>query len=71
MVKKQVKNSIITTTYANVAKPMNNSTQNQRMTYYEMINQIKVLKMPIELLRENWTNLTNKPHIKPDSKKNP
>ena len=66
--RKLVENSVVTITYANVAKPTNNSTQNQGMTCHEMI--IKELKTLIELLREILTNLTIKPHAKPDPKKN-
>ena len=55
-------NLVVTTTYANVAKSTNNSTQNQGMTHYEMINLIKELKTLRELLRESLNNLTTKPH---------
>ena len=36
--RKLVENSVVTTTYTNVVKPTNNSTQNKGMTHYEMIN---------------------------------
>ena len=55
----------------NTAKPTNNSTQNQgMMTHCNMINLIKELKTLFELLRESLTNLTTKPHVEPDPKKN-
>ena len=60
-----------THTYANIAKPTNNSTQTQgMMTHFDMINLIKELKTLLELLRESLTNLTTKPHAGPDLKKN-
>ena len=34
----EVENSIVSTTCANKAKPTNNSSQNQGMTHYDMIN---------------------------------
>ena len=40
------------------------------MTHFDMINQIKELKILLELLRESLTNLTTKPHAGPDPKKN-
>ena len=67
--KKLVKNSVITT-YANVAKLTNNSTQNQRIIHYKMINLIKELKTLIELLRESLTLDLVQPHAKPDPMKN-
>ena len=67
--RKVIKNSLATSTYANIAKPTNNSTQNQvMMTYYDMINLIKELKTLLELQRENLTNLTAKPHSGSDLK---
>ena len=39
--RKLVEKSVVTTTYANAAKPNNSSTQNQGITQYEMINLIK------------------------------
>ena len=69
--RKFIENSLTTTTYANIAKPTNNSTQNQgMMTHFDMINLINKLKTLLELLRENLTNLTIKPHAGPDPKKN-
>ena len=54
-------------TYASIAKPTNNSTQNQgMMTHFDIINLIKELKTQLELLRESLTNLTTKPHAGPD-----
>ena len=63
--RKLVENSVVTTTYANIAKPANNSTQNLGVTHHEIINLIKELKALIELLRESLTNLTTKPHAEP------
>ena len=63
--RKLVRNSVVTTTYTNVTKPVNNSTQNQGMTHNEMINLIKELKTLIELLRESVTNLITKTHAEP------
>ena len=58
---KFIENSLATTTYANIAKLTNNSTQNQgMMTHFDMINLIKGLKTLLELLRESLTNLTTK-----------
>ena len=55
--RKFIENSLSTTTYANIAKPTNNSTQNQgMMTHFNMINLIKELKTLLELLRESLTN---------------
>ena len=68
--RKFVKNDVVTITYANVAKLTKNSTENQRMTYYKMINLIKELKTLIELRREKLTDLTTKPHAEPNPKKN-
>ena len=69
--KKFIENSLATPTNANIAKPTNNSTQNQRMmTHFDMINLIKELKTLLELLRESLTNLTTKSHAEPDPKKN-
>ena len=69
--RKFIENSLATTTYANIAKPTNNSTQNQgMMTHFDMINLIKELKTLLELLRESLTNLTTKPHAGPDPKNN-
>ena len=68
--RKFIENSLVTTIYANIAKPTNNSTQNQGMTHFHMRNLIKELKTLLELLRENLTNLTTKPHAEPDPKKN-
>ena len=68
--RKLIENSVVSATYANVAKPVNNSTKNQEMIHYEMINLIKELKTLIELLRESLTNLISKPHTEPDPKKN-
>ena len=57
--KKFIENSLATTTYANIAKPTNNSTQNQgMMTHFDIINLIKELKTLFELWRKNLTNLT-------------
>ena len=70
VVRKLVENSVVTTTYAKVAKPTNNSSQNQGMTYYKMTNWIKELKTLTELLRENLTKLTSRPHAETDPKKN-
>ena len=67
--KKLVRNSVVTT-YTNVAKPVNNPTQNQGMTHHQMINLIKELRILIELLRESLTNLTTNTHAEPDPKKN-
>ena len=52
-----IENSLATTTYANKAKPTNNSTQNQgMMTHLDMINIIKELKTLLdELQRESLT----------------
>ena len=56
-------------TYENIAKPTNNSSQNQgMMTNFDMINLIKELKTLLELLREILTNLTTKPHAEPGPK---
>ena len=66
--RKLVDNSVVTTTYANIAKPMNNSTQNQGITQHEMINVLKELKTHI--LRKNLTSLTTEPHTEADLKKN-
>ena len=67
--RKFIENSLTTTTYANIAKPTNNSTQNQgMMTHFNKINLIKELKTLLELLRESLTNLTTKPHTEPDTK---
>ena len=69
--RKFIENSLATTTYANIAKTTNNSTQNQgMMTHFDMTNLIKELKTLLELLRKNLTNLTTKPHAGPDPKKN-
>ena len=69
--RKFIENSPATTTYVNIAKPTNNSTQNQGVvTHFDMINLIKELKTLLELLRESLTSLTTKPHTGPDSKKN-
>ena len=39
--RKFIENSLATTTYENITKPTNNSTQNQRMmTHFDMINLI-------------------------------
>ena len=46
---------------------MNNPTQNQGMTHYEMVN----LKKELQTLRESLTNLTTKLPIELDPKKNP
>ena len=68
---KFIENSLAITIYANIVKPTNNSTQNQRMmTPFDMINLIKELKTLLELLRESLTNLTTKPHAELDPKKN-
>ncbi len=40
------------------------------MTHNKTINLIKEFKTLIELLRESLTNLTTKPHVEPDPKKN-
>ena len=46
---KFIENSLSTTTYANITKPTNNSTQNQGMTAnFDMINLIKELKRLLE-----------------------
>ena len=58
--------NFVVTTYANVAKPMNNLTKNQGITYYESINLIKEPKTLIELLRESLANLTPKPPPPPN-----
>ena len=69
--RKFIENSLATTTYANIAKPTNNSTQNLgMMTHFDMINLIKELKTLLELLRKSLTNLITKPHAGPDPKKN-
>ena len=68
--RKLTENSVVSATYANIAKPVNNSTKNQEMIHYEMINLIKELKTLIELLRESLTNLISKPHAEPNPKKN-
>ena len=68
--RKFIENSLATTTYANIAKPTNNSTQKGMMTHFDMINLIKELKTLLELLRESLINLTTKPHAEPDPKKN-
>ena len=55
--RKFIENSLAITTNANIAKPINNSTQNQEMMiHFDMINLIKELKTQLELLRENMTN---------------
>ena len=64
--KEKLVENFIVTTDANVAKPMNNPTQNQGMIHSKMINLIKELEIQIGLLRESLTNLTTKPHIEPD-----
>ena len=52
--KKLIENSLATTTYANIAKPTNHSTQNQGiMTHFDVIKEVKTL---LELQRENLTN---------------
>ena len=55
--RKLVKNSVVTTTYVNVAKLLNNSIQNQGMTNYEMIDVIKKM--------ENTNRITKKKHDQP------
>ena len=66
-----IENSLATTTYANIVKPTNNSTQNRGMTpHFDITNLIKELKTLLELLRESLTNLTTKLHAGPDPKKN-
>ena len=70
-VRKFIENSIATTTYANIVKPTNNSTQNQGMTpHFHITNLIKKLNTLLELLRERLTNLTIKLHAGPVPKKN-
>ena len=54
--RKAVQNSLVTTTYANVAKSTNNLTQNQGLIPNEMINLLKELKTLIELLRDQPDN---------------
>ena len=67
--RKFIENSLATTAYANIAKPTNNSTQNQgMMIHFDMINLIRELKTLLELLRESLINLTTKPHAEPDPK---
>ena len=69
--RKFIENSLATTTYAKIAKPTKNYTQNQvMMTNFNMMNLIKELKTLLELLRESLTNSTTKPHAGPDPKKN-
>ena len=69
--RKFIEKSLATTTYANIVKPTNNSTQNQRMTpHFHITNLIKELNTLLELLRESLTNLTTKLHTGPDPKKN-
>ena len=71
--RKFIENSLATTTYATIAKPTKNCTQNQvMMTHFDMINLIKELKTLLELLRESLTNLTTKldNYAGPDPKKN-
>ena len=69
--RKFIENSLVTTTYANIVKPTNNSTQNQgMMTHFDMTNLIEELKTLLELLKERLTNLITKPHAEPDPKKN-
>ena len=69
--RKFIENSLATTTYANIVKPTNNTTQNQGMTpHFDITNLIKELKTLLELLRESLTNLTTKLHAGPDPKKN-
>ena len=69
--RKFIENTLATTTYANIAKPTNNSTQNQgMMTHFDMINLIKELKTLLELLRESLINLITKLYAEPDPKKN-
>ena len=68
--RKFIENSLATTTYANIVKPTNNSTQNQGMTpHFDITNLTKELKTLLELLRESLTNLT-KLHAGPYPKMN-
>ena len=68
--RKFIVNSLATTTYANIAKPTNNSIPKKgMMTHFDMINLIKELKTLLEFLRESLTNLTTKPHTEPDPRK--
>ena len=64
--RKFIENSLATTTYANIVKPTNNSTD---FPLY-ITNLIKELNTLLELLRESLTNLTTKLHAGPDPKKN-
>ena len=60
-VRKFIKNCLVTTTWANIVQPTNNSPQNQGMTpHFDITNLIKELKTLLELLRESLTNLTTK-----------
>ena len=55
-----IENSLATSTYANIVKPTNNSTQNQGMTpHFDITNLIKELKTLLELLREKLDQLDN------------
>ena len=67
--RKFIENSLATTTYANIVKPTNDSTQNQGMSpHFDIINLIKELNTLLKLLKESLTNLTTKLYAGPDPK---
>ena len=68
--KKLVNSSIVTTTYANIAKPTKNLTQNPRNgpSRDDKPNQ---RTLNTNIITQNLNNLTIKPHVEPVPKKHP